>query len=139
MNRYPIVTLCGSTKFKNEFITVQKKLTLQGNIVISLGLFGHSGDSEGLSKDTEEMLREIHREKIDMCDEIYVINKNGYIGENTKNEIEYAIKKGKKVRYYEQYSLFKRQDSAYLFLVIYIKSNPVDKEQIPKNNKSLYS
>lgn len=44
--KYPIVTLCGSTRFKNEFMEVQKRLTLEGNIVISVGLFGHSGDSE---------------------------------------------------------------------------------------------
>ena len=99
--KYPIITLCGSTRFKEEFMKAQKELMLKGNIVISLGLFGHSGDIEGLSQNTEEMLRKIHREKIDICDEIYVINKNGYIGENTKNEIEYAIKKNKKVRYLE--------------------------------------
>ena len=91
--KHPIITLCGSTRFKEEFMKAQKELTLKGNIVISLGLFGHSGDIEGLSQNTEKMLREIHREKIDICDEIYVINKNGYITENTKNEIEYAIKK----------------------------------------------
>ena len=43
--RYPVVILCGSTHFKDEFIEVQKQLTLEGNIVISVGLFGHSGDS----------------------------------------------------------------------------------------------
>jgi len=46
INNYPIITLCGSTRFKSEFMEVQKKLTLEGNIVISVGLFGHSGDSE---------------------------------------------------------------------------------------------
>ena len=44
--RYPVVTLCGSTRFKDEFIEVQRQLTLEGNIVISVALFGHSGDSE---------------------------------------------------------------------------------------------
>ena len=43
---YKVITLCGSTRFKNEFIEAQKSLTLEGNIVISVGLFGHSGDSE---------------------------------------------------------------------------------------------
>ena len=46
IGNYKIVTLCGSTRFKNEFMEVQKRLTLDGNIVISVGLFGHSGDSE---------------------------------------------------------------------------------------------
>ena len=45
-NKYPVITLCGSTRFKNEFMEVQKQLTLAGNIVISVDLFGHSGDSE---------------------------------------------------------------------------------------------
>ena len=43
---YNVITLCGSTRFKNDFMEVQKRLTLEGNIVISVGLFGHSGDSE---------------------------------------------------------------------------------------------
>jgi hypothetical protein len=44
--KYPVITLCGSTRFKEQFMEMQKKLTLEGNIVISVGLFGHSGDSE---------------------------------------------------------------------------------------------
>ncbi len=43
---YHVITLCGSTRFKNEFMEAQKRLTLEGNIVISVGLFGHSGDQE---------------------------------------------------------------------------------------------
>jgi len=46
MKKYKVITLCGSTKFKDDFMRVQKELTLKGNIVISVGLFGHSGDSE---------------------------------------------------------------------------------------------
>ena len=46
VGKYKVVTLCGSTKFKDEFMQAQKDLTLKGNIVISVGLFGHSGDSE---------------------------------------------------------------------------------------------
>ena len=44
--KYPVITLCGSTRFKDEFMNAQKRLTLEGNIVISVGLFGHSGDQE---------------------------------------------------------------------------------------------
>lgn len=72
INNYPIITLCGSTRFKNEFMEAQKKLTLEGNIVISVGLFGHSGDSEvwenmdeGTLTKTEEMLDDMHKRKID--------------------------------------------------------------------------
>jgi hypothetical protein len=102
MKKYNVVTLCGSTKFKEDFVKVQKELTLQGNIVISVGLFGHSGDNEVWSKDTKEMLDDMHKRKIDMADEIFVVNKNGYIGESTKSEIAYAKSTGKPVRYLEE-------------------------------------
>lgn len=101
MKKYKVITLCGSTKFKDEFIKVQKDLTLKGNIVITVGLFGHSGDKEALNELTNEMLINMHRQRIDMADEIFVINKNGYIGENTLSEIEYARTKGKVIKYLE--------------------------------------
>jgi len=99
IGRYKIITLCGSTKFKDEFIAEQKRLTLEGNIVISVGLFGHSGDSEVWSEDTKEMLDDMHKRKIDLADEIFVINIGGYIGSSTRSEIEYAKKANKPVRY----------------------------------------
>ncbi len=101
IKNYKVITLCGSTKFKEEFMNVQKELTLKGNIVISVGLFGHSGDDEVWTEGTKEMLDDMHKRKIDMADEIFVINKNGYIGESTKSEIEYAKKTNKKVNYLE--------------------------------------
>ena len=100
--KFPIVTLCGSTRFKDEFLDVQKKLTLQGYIVISVGLFGHSGDNEVQSEGIKDMLDDMHKRKIDLADEIFVINKSGYIGSSTKSEIDYAIKHNKKVRYLEE-------------------------------------
>ena len=99
INNYKIITLCGSTKFKEQYITEQKRLTLEGNIVISVGLFGHSGDDEAWTEGTKMMLDDIHKSKIDLADEIFVINVDGYIGSSTKNEIEYALSKGKKVNY----------------------------------------
>lgn len=98
---YKVVTLCGSTRFKEQFLETQKLLTLKGNIVISVGLFGHSGDNEVWLNDTKQMLDDMHKRKIDMADEIFVINVNGYIGSSTKSEIEYALKTGKKVSYLE--------------------------------------
>jgi hypothetical protein len=98
---YKIITLCGSTKFKDEFIAEQKRLTLEGNIVISVGLFGHSGDEEVWSQSTKEMLDDMHKRKIDLADEIFVINPGGYIGKSTKNEIDYANKTSKPVKYLE--------------------------------------
>lgn len=99
IGKYKVVTLCGSTKFKDDFIKAQKELTLAGNIVISVGLFGHSGDDEVWTNDTKEMLDDMHKRKIDMSDEIYVINKNDYIGDSTKSEIAYAKAQGKPVTY----------------------------------------
>ena len=102
VGKYPVITLCGSTRFKEEFIEAQKRLTLEGNIVISVGLFGHSGDDEVFTENTKQMLDDMHKRKIDMADEIFVINKNGYIGSSTKSEIEYAKATGKKVNYLEE-------------------------------------
>jgi len=106
VGKYKVITLCGSTKFKEQFLRIQKELTLKGNIVISVGLFGHSGDNEvwenmdeGTLTKTKAMLDDMHKRKIDMADEIFVINVNGYIGESTKSEIEYAKITGKKVNY----------------------------------------
>jgi hypothetical protein len=96
---FKIITLCGSTRFKADFLKEQKRLTLDGNIVISVGLFGHSGDDEVWSLGTKEMLDTMHLAKIDLADEIFVINTDCYIGESTKKEILYAIKTGKKVKF----------------------------------------
>ncbi len=98
---YKVITLCGSTRFKDAFIAAQKRLTLEGSIVISVGLFGHSGDSEAMGAETKAMLDDMHKRKIDMADEIYVINVGGYIGSSTKSEIEYAKANGKGIRYLE--------------------------------------
>ena len=109
VGNYKVITLCGSTRFKNEFLEAQKRLTLDGNIVISVGLFGHSGDNEvwenmdeGTLTKTKEMLDDMHKRKIDMADEIFVINAGGYIGSSTRSEIEYAQATGKPIRYLEE-------------------------------------
>ena len=99
---YKIVTLCGSTRFKEQFIEAQKRLTLDGCIVISVGMFGHSGDEEVWKPGVKDMLDDMHLRKIDLADEIFVINVGGYIGESTRREIAYAEKTGKKVNYLEE-------------------------------------
>ena len=108
IGKYKVITLCGSTRFNKEFMEVQKRLTLEGNIVISVGLFGHSGDNEvwenmdeGTLTKTKAMLDDMHLKKIDLSDEIFVINVDGYIGSSTRAEIEYAKTTGKTVRYLE--------------------------------------
>jgi hypothetical protein len=102
--KYKVVTLCGSTRFKDEFMEAQRKLTLDQYIVISVGLFGHA-DGEYktvLTEDVKEMLDDMHKRKIDMADEIFVINKDGYIGSSTRSEIDYALETGKMVKYMEE-------------------------------------
>ena len=101
VGKYRVVTLCGSTRFRDAFMEAQKRLTLQGNIVISVGLFGHSGDGEVWTEGVKEMLDDMHKRKIDMADEIFVIDVGGYIGESTRSEIAYAERTGKPVRYLE--------------------------------------
>lgn len=101
VGKYKVVTLCGSTRFKDEFMKAQKKLTLKGFIVISVGLFGHSGDNEVWTEGTKAMLDDMHKRKIDMADEIFVINVGGYIGSSTRSEIEYAKAHGKVIAYLE--------------------------------------
>jgi hypothetical protein len=99
VGKYKVITLCGSTRFKDEFIEAQKRLSLAGNIVISVGLFGHSGDAEVWTDGIKEMLDDMHKRKIDMADGIYVINVGGYIGNSTRSEIEYAKSHGKTIEY----------------------------------------
>lgn len=101
VDKYKVITPCGSTKFKEQYLEAQKRLTLEGNIVISVGLFGHSGDDEVWAEDTKAMLDDMHNRKMDMADEIFVINVGGYIGESTRNEIAYAESQGIDVRYLE--------------------------------------
>ena len=101
VDKYKVITPCGSTKFKEQYLEAQKRLTPEGNIVISVGLFGHSGDDEVWAEDTKAMLDDMHNRKMDMADEIFVINVGGYIGESTRNEIAYAESQEIDVRYLE--------------------------------------
>ena len=99
IGNYKVITLCGSTRFKEDFERINRELTLAGNIVISVGCFGHAGDA--FTDEQKIMLDDIHKRKIDMADAIYVINKDGYIGSSTKSEIQYALRLGKQIIYME--------------------------------------
>ncbi|RAT94989.1 DUF4406 domain-containing protein [Brevibacillus sp. Leaf182] len=96
-----IITLCGSTKFKKEFEQANTYLTLQGNIVMSVAFFEQS---EGfvISQKQADLLTDIHFRKIDLSDEIFVIDVEGYIGSSTSKEIAYAKEQGKPVHYYSK-------------------------------------
>lgn len=96
-----IVCLCGSTKYKETFIKANRDETLKGNIVLSVGIFGHE---EGLDMagETKKMLDELHFRKIDLADEVLFLNINGYIGESTSKELEYSKKSNKIIRFLEE-------------------------------------
>jgi hypothetical protein len=98
-----VVTLCGSTRFEAEFAEVNRRLTMDGCVVISLGMFSlpdlADDDRSADRPDLRERLRDVHFQKIRMADEVYVVDPGGYLGESTRREIAYAESLGKPVRY----------------------------------------
>jgi hypothetical protein len=98
-----VVCLCGSTKFKQEFIDANFRETMAGKIVLTVGWFSHSDGNIYTPTQAEKVaLDELHKRKIDLADEVLVINVGGYIGESTKSEIDYAERTGKPITYLEQ-------------------------------------
>lgn len=97
-----IVCLCGSTRFMEAFFDAGWRETLNGKIVLSVGVCKHPDHgAEALGGDIAERLDELHKRKIDLADEVLVLNVGGYIGSSTRSEINYAIGHGKPVRYLE--------------------------------------
>lgn len=96
-----IVVLCGSTRFKKEFEQTNREMTLNGHIVLAPGVFGHA-DGIHLTAIEKEALDALHFQKIDLADEVIVVSDaSGYIGDSTRNEIDYAEAMGKPIRYIE--------------------------------------
>lgn len=106
-DRPEVVTLCGSTRFYDEFQQANYDLTMQGKIVLSVGFYPHAkaqhGHGEGVGHNSAEKiaLDELHKRKIDISDRVLVLNVGGYIGESTRSEIEHAIRIGVPVDYLE--------------------------------------
>ena len=98
--RPQIVTICGSTRFKDAFLEAARTLTTEGHMALSVGYF-QQADGIELSESFKGMLDELHLRKIDASDFIYVVNVGGYIGESTRREIDYAVSLGKPVVYLE--------------------------------------
>jgi hypothetical protein len=98
-----VVTLCGSTRFEAEFAAVTERLTLEGCVVLSLGMFrlpdlpGYDWSVD--SADLKGRLGRVHRQKVRMADEVYVVDPGGYVGESTRREIALAESLGTPVRY----------------------------------------
>ena len=97
MTKPIIVTLCGSTRFKDDFIRWNRKLTLENIIVLMPGVFGHSGDE--MTEEQKENLDCLHKHKIAMSDFIFVIDRDGYVGKSTSEEIGFAKALGLDIYY----------------------------------------
>ena len=107
MNRPKIICLCGSTRFWKTFRDVGLRLTLAGKIVLSIGIcapnskiLAHPNSPYG--KFQKRRLDELHKRKIDLADEVLILNVDGYIGESTRSELEYAKIHGKIIKYLEK-------------------------------------
>lgn len=99
--RPTVVCLCGSTRFGDAYKEANKRETLAGRIVLSVGLLGHQ---EGLDmqSETKRMLDALHLRKVEMADEVLILNVGGYIGESTNREYEHARRLGKRIRFWTQ-------------------------------------
>lgn len=93
-----IICLCGSTKFKVAYREWNARLTLDGHVVLSVAMWSHS-EQVRPTLEEKKLLDAIHKSKIDLADEVFVLDVNGYVGESTRSEIDYALTKGKQVRY----------------------------------------
>lgn len=98
-----IVCLCGSTRFGEYFHAAGWRFTLDGEIVLSIGVSKHAEDhgGEALGQDVADKLDELHLRKIDLADRVFILNVGGYIGDSTRKELEYAQKTGKPISYLE--------------------------------------
>ena len=100
-----VVCLCGSTRFVDTFNEWRRKLTLERVIVLSVEITlpqSTRDDPQHSDGKTKIMLDELHFRKIDLADEIMVLNVGGYIGWSTQNEIDYAMSIGKPIKYLEE-------------------------------------
>lgn len=95
-----IITICGSTKFKDQIEKTAHDLTLQGHIVLAPCVYHHA-DEEELSAEDKIRLDNLHKLKINMSDAIFVVNVDQYIGESTYGEIDWADRMGKKIFFLE--------------------------------------
>lgn len=95
-----VVCLCGSTRFGDAYSQAMKNLTLQGKIVLTVGLLGHQENLD-MNGQIKSNLDKLHKRKIDISDRVLVLNVGGYIGDSTRSEVEYAEQIGVPVDYLE--------------------------------------
>jgi len=99
-SRPRIACLCGSTRYGlKAYREANLRLTLAGEIVLSIGCDTKSDDGLSITPEQKTALDELHKRKIDLADYVLILNPGGYIGESTRSEIEYAEKIGRPVKY----------------------------------------
>ena len=107
VDRPTIVVLCGSTRFYDQFLEADYRFTMAGRIVLSVGFYPQAsaahGRGEGVGPHSVDKiaLDELHKRKIDLADEVHVLNVDGYIGDSTRSEIAYAEAAGKPITYFD--------------------------------------
>lgn len=101
-----IVCLCGSTRFYQAFQETNYRETMAGRIVLSVGHYpnsdGSHGEQVGCTPEQKIELDKLHKQKIDISDEILVLNVGGYIGDSTRGEVDHAIATRKPIRWLER-------------------------------------
>jgi hypothetical protein len=105
-----IVCLCGSSRFRAAFESAAMSEALQGRIVVGPGLYGHDDYPIGakvltndgdMANPVKRQLDALHLRKIDLADEVLILNVGGYVGSSTAREIAYARQQGKRIRWLE--------------------------------------
>ena len=94
-----IVTICGSMKFAKDMIKIASNLEKEKGWCVIQCVYDVNQDT--ITKKEIDNIVNAHWKKIDISDAIYVVNIGGYVGDSTKNEIAYAISKGKEIIYHE--------------------------------------
>ena len=112
MKKPKVICICGSTRFADLHAIIKWEFEKTGNYICLMinylpewyakekfgeGIHDHFGEIIGLKKELDEL----HFRKIDLSDEVFIVNKDGYIGESTRNEINYANKHNKTITYLE--------------------------------------
>jgi len=123
-HRPKIVTLCGSTRFPHAYEVATLQWTIRGYVVLSAGATVKKDTyleavTGGISPAQKEMLDELHLRKIDMSDEIVVLNVDGYVGDSVREEIIYALVERKGINWLEPFVIdnFGKKIATHEFLV----------------------
>ncbi len=101
--KYPLVCICGSTRFRKETEALAEQLSYKDHIVVMVNCWSRAEELRSQEGDNglKDKLNDLHKAKIRLCDFVYVVNVGGYIGKSTASEIVYARLIGKTVKFLE--------------------------------------